>query len=349
MITGFPVRGLLRLTLALLTLPLVHAAQPAPAQPQDLSGPWRGSLQVDPSTTVIVELTFTRQPGGTYLAVLDSLDSDSIRNVPAERVSWHDGTLDVQVQSLSGRYQGVLQGGRIEGCWSQPGSVLPLVLSPYVKPRLSKAGRDRLLGAWNGQVPGLGAFVARFSVDEGGEPHGVAAIQAEGGRQHPLTRLNVDARKLTFTVADMSVEYHGAYVNGAFIGMLSRPGLGKVPVALRKGELAGASYALKLPADVFAGLLGNWHGILQITSGGQALSLPLVMRWVVNAQAQMVAVIDSPKAAGIPVTEASFVGSRLTLKVGSLNAQYEATRSGTTLVGRWTQAGTSSPLTFKKD
>jgi hypothetical protein len=351
MILDYRVRILLLLTFLLMGA--AEAAQPAPAAPHELAGPWRGPLQVDPATTLTVEFTFTLKPDGTYSAVLNSLDNETIKNVPADHVTWHDSALEVRCTALSGSYGGVLQNGRIEGRWSQPGSVLPLVLTPYSKPQLSKAEMEKLLGAWNGRIgPGAeSTLVARFSLGEGGELRGVLAIQAEGGQQHSLTRLELTSERLSFTVPDLPAQYHAAYTNGAFTGPLSRPGVSDVPVTLTKGELPGAFYALKLPADIFSGLLGSWHGTLQITAGGQHVSLPLVMRWFVNSHAQMVGFIDNPsqKALGIPVTEATFAAGKLTLKLGSLNAQYEAERSGATWLGRWTQGGTGGPLTFKKD
>jgi hypothetical protein len=334
------------------------------AAQQDLAGTWQGKLQVDPKTSLTIQFTFTRQPDGTYSAVLNSPDNGGIKDVTATAVSWSDGTLKLAVASLSGSYAGTLRGGKIEGQWTQPGGDLPLVLSPYEKPQLSAAAMKTLTGAWNGplQVPGgKFTFVTRFKVDGKGVLQGTLAVPEQGGQEVPLSDIEFADNKLSFKVAPVRGEYQATFANDTFTGAWKQSGQppAGLPVVLKRGDVGTPVYPLKISNQSFVQLSGNWEGTLQPkgpdgkpVSGpdGKPVSLALILRFEVNADAQYIGFIDSPaqNIKGIPVTEASLTGSKLDLKAASLFAEYQADLSGRTLTGQWTQGPRSLPLTLKK-
>ncbi len=124
---------------------------------QELAGVWQGKLQVDPKTALTIQFTFAKKPDGSYSAVLNSPDNSALKDVPADSVSWKGGALSLKVAALSGAFDGTMQGGTLAGQWQQPGGKLPLVLSPYQKPVLSKAAVDTLTGTWSGPADGSGS------------------------------------------------------------------------------------------------------------------------------------------------------------------------------------------------
>jgi hypothetical protein len=335
----------------------VAAAAPATAA-QDIAGTWQGKLKVDANTALTVQFTFARKPDGGWTATLNSPDSGAIKNVAANTVSLNNGVVKVDVAALSGSFTGALKGRSIEGQWTQPGGALPLVLSPYEKPQMSKADMEMLSGSWHGplKVPG-GAFtfVVRFKPGDKGELEGSLAVLEQGGAQIPLSDVDFATGALSFKVPLVRGEYTGTYANGTFTGTWNQGGAGNpaqgLPLALQKGEIAPPVYALKLSTPAFVALSGDWEGTLQITTPqGQQVSLPLVLHIRTNENSDMVGSIDSPNqhASGIPVTEATSSAGKVVLKVGALNAEYHADLSGNTLVGQWMQGPNTLPLTLKK-
>jgi len=340
-------------TIATILAVLALACGAALAAQQELTGTWQGKLQVDPKTALTIQFTFTKQPDGSYSAVLNSPDNPAMKNVAANAVSFGDGSLKIAVTALSGSYAGTLKGSSFEGQWTQPGSVLPLVLSPYQKPVLSKAAIKTLNGAWNGQLKGPAGsltMVTRFKVDDKGELVGALAVPEQGGQEIAMSDIEFADNKLSFKVPQAHGEFVATYADGAFNGawkQFNQPPDG-VPVVLKRGDVGLPVYPLKLSNADFAKLNGYWAGTLQpkgpdgkpaTTPDGKVVSLPIVLRILADSEARYVGFIDSPSqgAKGIPVTEASLAGAKLDVKVASLLADYQADLSGSTLTGQWTQ------------
>jgi hypothetical protein len=337
------------------------ATQPAKpaaaAAQQDIAGVWQGKLQVDPTTQLNIHFTFTKQPNGTYAAVLNSPDTGGIKNVAASSVALKNGALTMQVPSLSGTYAGTLKGGSIEGKWTQQGTAIPLTLTPYQKAELSKAAVDTLVGTWNGPIKSPGGtltFVARFKVDDKGVLNGTLAVPEQGSTEFPMADIEFADNKLEFKIPRVQGQFTGSYANASFTGTWRQgPATGApgAPVTLKKGEFAAPVYALKLSTESFAALSGNWEGTLKVKppQGGE-VSLPVVLRFLTNESAQYIAFLDSPsqKAMGIPVTDVTLAGGKLVLKVGAVGAEYKADVTAKTLVGQWTQGPVSNPLTMTR-
>ena len=346
--------------MALGMLPVIAAqgtTEPA-ATAQDIAGTWQGKLKVDANTALTVQFTFARKPDGGWAATLNSPDSGAIKNVVANAVSLNNGVVKVDVATLSGSFNGTLKGRSIEGQWTQPGGTLPLMLSPYEKPQMSKADMQMLSGSWHGQLKipgGAVTFVVRFKPGDPGELGGSLAVLEQGGAQIPLSDVDFANGTLSFKVPLVRGEYTGTYANGTLTGTWSQGQAGSPaqgpPLVLQKGEIAPPVYALKLSTPAFVALSGDWEGTLQITTPqGQQVSLPLMLHIRTNENTDMVGSFDSPNqhASGIPVTEATSSAGKVVLKVAPLNAEYHADLSGNTLVGQWTQGTNTVPLTLKR-
>ena len=328
------------------------AAKPA-APAQDLVGVWQGKLKVDATTSLTIQFTFAKKPDGSYSATLNSPDSGAIKDVAASAVTVNNGAVKVDVPTLSGTFSGALKSGSLEGQWAQPGSTLPLILSPYQKPQMTKADMDTLVGTWNGplKLPGGSlTLVMRFKLNDKGELQGTMASPEQGGAEAPMADIEFIGGKLTYKIPAARGEFSGTYANGTIAGQWSQGGQA-LPVTIKKGEYAAPVIVLKLSAEAFAALNGRWEGTLNVTTPqGQKVSLALVLRIETDSQAQIVGFIDSPTqhAIGIPITEASFSAGKLVVKVAAVGAEYDADLSGKTLVGEWAQGPVKSPLTLTR-
>jgi uncharacterized protein (DUF2147 family) len=349
-------------TIALASLLFASAAMAAaPAAPAaaDLVGIWQGKLAVDPKNSLTIQFTFAKDAKGAYTAVLNSPDNGGIKNTPATGVTFDGSNVKLQVAALSGSYAGTLKDGKINGQWTQPGGALPLVLSPYQKPVLTKAAMDTLTGTWFGplKLPGNRelTFVLRFKTSDKGEFGGTLAVPEQGGNEIPASDIQFTDGKLAFKIPLVSGDFSAAVANGVMTGAWKQPGPGAppegMPISLKKGEYAAQVYALKLSTEAFAALSGTWKGKLELTSPqGQKVSLAMVLRFATSPGGQFIAFIDSPdqKAMNIPVTDASFANGKLSVKVAAVQGEYNATLSGQTLTGQWTQGPLNTPLVLTR-
>jgi hypothetical protein len=331
------------------------AAQGAPA-PQDLTGMWQGKLAVDAKTSLTIQFTFAKDPKGAYTAVLNSPDNGGIKNTPATAVTWDGSNLKLQVAALSGAYAGALKDGKINGQWTQPGSALPLVLSAYQKPVMTKAAMDAIKGGWLGTVTAGGSpvnVVFTFSKNDKGELVGTFGIPDQGLVDAPVTDLEFDGSKLSLLVPRLQAGFAASFAANQLTGNLKIGGPGVppdgLPLVLKRGEYAAKVYPLKLSTDAFAAMNGTWKGKLEVTTPqGQSVSLAIVLRFGTSANGQYVGFLDSPdqKAMNIPVTDATFANGKLMVKVDAVKGVYDGTLSGKTLTGQWMQGGPSIPLTL---
>jgi hypothetical protein len=342
----------------ILTLLLVMMAISGTAAAAELAGTWQGKLQVDPGTALTIQFTFTKKPDGTYSALLNSPDNGAIKNVAANGVMLTQDALRVDVATLSGTYAGTLKGASIDGKWTQEGKALPLVLTQYQKPQLTKAAVETLTGTWNGPLTtprGTLTFVMRFKTDDKGELQGTLAVPEQGGFALPMSDIEFADNKLSFKIPLVAGNYTATYANGALAGTWKQGAAGfpsnGLPVTLKKGEYVAASVPLKLTNESFVTLSGRWQGTMQLTTPqGKQVALPVVLRFETDKQAQYVGFIDSPDqhASGIPLTEASLAAGKLVVKANGIGVEYRADLSGKTLTGQWAQGPMSNPLTLTK-
>jgi len=340
--------------LALTGQPVFATPQSAGPAATDLAGTWQGKMKLDANTSLTIQFIFVHKPDGAWGATLNSPDNGAIKNVPADTVAVSDGAVKLSVAALSGSFSGSLRNRNIEGQWSQPGSVIPLVLSPYEKPQLSRAAIETLLGGWHGplQLPG-GAltFVAQFRQDKQGELQGVWGLLEQGGAQIPLHDIEFANDAVSFK-GPGGGQFDGTYGNGALTGAWKAANAPQgIPLKLEKGDLAPPVYPLHLSAPAVAALSGEWEGTLQVTPpGGQPLSLQIVLRFGTIGSGATVGQLDSPTQhiTGIPITEASLDNGKVTLRADGVRAEFQGNLSGNTIDGQWTQGPLNTPLALKR-
>jgi hypothetical protein len=308
----------------------------------DLGGDWRGKLAVDATTSLPVQFTFSKKPDGSWSAVLNSLENENIKNVAASTVSWKDGALKVDVPALSGAYAGSLKDDHFEGQWSQTGSK-PIPLALARPPKATKADLEMLTGSWTGQLNGPMKLnvVLEFKPDAKGNLTGTFSVPQQGAQSLPMMNLEVVPGELSFKIPQFGIEYKGAYATSAINGTFKQ-GPGNVPLNFTKGTVAERSYPLKLNAEQFSALYGNWKGKLGAVES--------TLHFTVGQANSFAAFMDvmGPKPMTVPVTEASATGKKLVLKVAPLQGEFSGEYSGKTLSGQWTQGGQSTPVTWTK-
>ena len=333
------------------------AAPAASAVPtaQDLAGIWQGKLALDATNSLTIQFTFARDAKGAYTAVLNSPDNGAIKNTPATGVTWDGSNVKLQVAALSGSYAGALKDGKINGQWTQPGGTLPLVLSPYQAPVLSKASITALTGTWVGPLKFPGGeltFVLRFKNNDKGEFGGTLAVPEQPGNEFPTADLQFVDNKLSFKIPQVRGEYSATLANGVLAGAWKQGGSPPegLPVSLKKGEYVAKVYPIKLSTEAFAALNGSWTGKIEAPTPQGPKSLTMILRFGTNAGGQYVAFIDSPdqKAKDIPVTDASFADGKLSFKVAAVRGEYNGTLSGKTITGTWSQGAGSLPLVLTR-
>jgi hypothetical protein len=102
---------------------------------KDIQGLWMGNLKVPGGVEIRVLFNISTNLDGSIAVTMDSLDR-GVRGIPVETVTYKDDNLILEVNSVSGVFEGTLEeGGKIiKGKWKQAGSIFPLVLN-----RINKA------------------------------------------------------------------------------------------------------------------------------------------------------------------------------------------------------------------
>ncbi len=339
----------------LATLVVAGLSMAQSALAQELAGTWQGKLQVDPKTAMTIQFVFAKKADGSYSAVLNSPDNDAIKNMAADSVAVKGGAVSVKVAALSGEFDGNLNAGSLTGQWKQPGSALPLALTPYQKPVMSKASVDTLTGSWTGPLTTPGGtltFVAKFQAVGKGEMQGSLSVPEQGATL-PMQSIEFADGKLTFKIgAPINGTYEATLTNGALTGLWRQGGQppAGLPVVLKKGDYVAKVVVLKMPTDAFGKVAGTWNGDLHATGPQGPVTISVVLRFETNQRADMVAFLDVPvqHVAGIPVSEVSLAAGKLVVKVDAFHAEYDATLSGNTLTGQWMQGPQTLPLTMTR-
>ena len=123
-----------------------------------------------------------------------------------------------------------------------------------------------------------------------------------------------------------------------------------MPLVLKKGVYVAQVHVLKLTAESFGMLAGIWKGDLHVTTPKGPITLPVVLRFETNKNADMVGFMESPSqgAAATAVTDISLMAGKLVVKVGGIGGEYDATLSGNSLTGDWKQGQGTLPLTMTR-
>ncbi len=145
--------------------------------------------------------------------------------------------------------------------------------------------------------------------------------------------------KLTIDVPDLSGSYAGTLRNGAFQGEWSQEG-SRLPLTLKPWEAPTITQA-----DIDA-LRGEWSGPFK----GQGLEVTIVLRFTTGPDGKLIGVMDVPEqnVNGWPGSDIRLDDGTFHFKQEKAQAVIQGELKGDQIVGQWSQAGITVPLTLKK-
>jgi hypothetical protein len=316
---------------------------------EDIVGTWEGKLVPAPGSELIIHFVIDKSADGSYSVVLDSPDQGAIKNINASSVVYDSGKLKLDVADLSGSYEGVFKDGKFEGNWMQEGESLPLNLSPYEKPVLTKEDKTRLLGQWHGELKiptGTHTLVFRFEMGEEGEFNAFLDLPDAGASGLPVVDVELVDGNVRLNIPAAQAEVKGKLAESEIVGEIKLSAQ-PFPLTLKKGEYKAPVLSLHLPKETAERLSGEWHGQLKMPMS----IVHVEFRFETTEKGEFVGFFGMPdqNLKGVPITEADLSDGKLNMKVKALNAEFKGQLTGDELAGEWAQAGMSNiPLALKK-
>ncbi|MEX0618441.1 MAG: hypothetical protein WDZ76_05860 [Pseudohongiellaceae bacterium] len=308
----------------------------------DLTGTWEGDLVVGPDQEIVVQFIFERAADGGYTAVLNAPDQPSLRNIPVDTLTVDQNGLTMNVNSVSGVYEGTIGDGAIQGTWSQQGTAFDLNLAPYTEPVLTPETFALLDGSWVGElrpIPGgemVLNVILRFEESAPGEYEAFFSVPDQGASNIPVSRIVFDGEELTVALDQPPVQISGNVSGENFTGNFTQGGQ-SLDLNMEKGEFE--LEGLDISPEAFASIEGPWHG--------QVGPLNIVFRFE-EEDGKYLAFLDSPDqgAADIPVTTLSVQGNQLNLTIAPAQASLFAVISTDQMSGTWSQGGQDQTVTL---
>jgi hypothetical protein len=315
----------------------------------DLTGTWQGKLAIDPKTTMAIQFILTRQADGSYKAVVNSPESGAIKNVPASAVKFAGGKLTIDVASLSGSYAGTVGKGTITGEWKQPGSTLPLVLTPYKKPA---AGSFKpLLGEWSGKltVPGITslAIIFRFEMAKDGNLAAFMDVPDQNAKGLIASDVKLDSDLVSLKIPTAGIEYNGQLSGNNIKGTFKQSGA-SFELNLAKGKYVIPG--IDMAAEDMNKLLGQWAGRMKMGPDANADMATVIFRFEKTKDGKMSVFSDSPEQGsyGRALTDVTLKGDELIIKFPGTSGGYTGKLSGNSIAGTFAIAGMKLDLTVTK-
>ena len=297
----------------------------------DLTGTWQGTMEITPEQKLTIQFVITKKDDGSYAAVLNSPDTGAIKDIAAESVTYKDGKLDIEVQSLSGSYSGKIADNVITGEWKQPGSALKLVLTPYVKPK--EVPTDPLLGEWVGPIDvGMKlTIVLKYNKDKDGKFSGTIDIPEQGANGLPLGEVTLAGDEANFDVPAARIKFRCKLDGDTLKGHLIQ-GTQEIPIEFKKGKYVPPPKMLDVSAEAMKKLKGEWTGKMTLVEG---LPLPVRVRFEETKEGKSRAFLDIPSQnqKDMPLSDVELKGDKLSLKVGM--PRYEGTLKDDVISGQY--------------
>jgi hypothetical protein len=308
----------------------------------DPAGIWQGKLDVGGGQKLLIQFNITKQPNGTFAAILNSPDSGNIKNVSANSVGFKDGKLTLKVDSLNGSYSGTLAKGVLTGEWKQEGKSIPLALTQY-KP-INAQGMKRLLGEWVAKIKQndgtVVTVVYHFTMGKDGKFSATSDSPDVGVFGSAVTDISLDGNKLKYRIpdaGDFEGEITAKGISGNFTGQYYTG-----PLSLVRGKYQPAAAKIDIPPAEMKKLLGRWTG--QISG----ISISFTFERTTAGKDSISMDIPQQNAKAVPVLSASLTDGNLSLKVATM--EYSGKVSGDKIEGSLKPANQNSiPLQLTKE
>jgi hypothetical protein len=246
---------------------------------------------------------------------------------------------------LSGSYSGTMVKGTITGEWKQPGSALPLILTPYKKPEANSL--TPLLGEWVGilEPPGSGiklTIVFRFQISKEGKFAGVLDSPDQNAKDIPVGDVLLEGDQVTIKVPVAQADYSGKLVGTKINGSFKQAGQ-EFTVNLTKGKYQPPPAFADLSQEAMKQLLGQWIGKWKVS---EELSYTAIFRFEKAKDGKFIAVADLPEQGvkGFLLAGGVFKGDQLSFKIPQAAGEFAGTLSGNSISGTYKAGGKPFPL-----
>ena len=194
------------------------------------------------------------------------------------------------------------------------------------------------------------ALTVDLAKNQKGEWIGTMSLPAQGAREIPLSRITVQENAVHFAMLDSpeSPVLDGKLSEDAatMAGSFSASGQ-SIPFQLKRTGEADVK-APPPSSQLSKEFEGSWEGALD--AGGQQLHLLMKLARAADGTAGgAVTSVDQGNVV-IPITTITQKDKALDFEIRAIDGSYSGKLSadGTQIVGNWTQAGNTMPLTFKK-
>jgi hypothetical protein len=311
----------------------------------DLTGTWQGKLAIDQNNKMNIQFILTRQADGSYKAVVNSLDTGGIKNIPANAVKLAGDKLTIDVASLSGSFAGTVSKGTITGEWRQQGSTFPLVLTPYKKPELSSL--KPLLGEWVGALPpsvGKITTVFRFEMSPEGKFAAFLDVPEQNAKGIAVSDVTLEGNELHLKVPAAQIDYAG-HLSGNSIDGTFKQGGAEFELDLKKGKYQAPP--LDMPAEAVNMLVGQWAGRANVPGD---IIYTIVLRFEKTKDGKLLAVSDCPEqgSRGTALTDVTLKGDQFSFKLPLPGLEYTGKLANNSISGTCKIRGKQYELNLTK-
>lgn len=330
-------------SIRLLAALLVPLGSPAFAQ-TDVAGVWQGRLVVPSGGELILRFDLSRNPEGSYSAVLDAFSAGEARQAPASTVTVSGNRLAFDVSDFSGSYEGIYDGAAaIEGQWKQEGASLPLDFT-----RIDQESGSALTGDWQGEIKtpvGTSSIGFRFVEADGGRVSGYI-VDINTGMRSRMTDVEFSDGKLSFQQPAMQLQYEATITGPLMSGTWTQNQMGQetsYSLAMTRESFEFPVTPLALSDEDMMKVAGTWRA-----ESGDAEGVTLLLE--TTTEGEHVGYIDLPafSLAGVPVSTASFSDGKLSIRSDALDSGYTGELVSRELQGEWTYPGGGFPLILSR-
>jgi hypothetical protein len=256
-----------------------------------------------------------------------------------------DKKLSIRQPDLKTEFVANLQSNQLTGEFTQ-GKVgpLPLVLQrgeykDQQSVQLSAEAKEKLRGAWNGQLRNAMTVVLRFADASDGSMQVTLDSLDQGAHGLPVRDIKLEGDQLSLAVPGIQAKLKGTLSARGIVGSYIQSGQ-TIPVTLTKGEYV--AHKVQLPKDLTQRLLGKWEGVVGSTR--------LVFRFERDSHGEAFAFLDIPreKAADLPVTALRIDGGAMSFVVKAIPAEFKGQFAANEISGKWTTPNVQAPLMIKR-
>jgi hypothetical protein len=241
-----------KITLLVATLLMSPAVAFSAAGTNDVTGNWKGTLDVG-SVKLRLVFKISKAAGGGLTARMDSPDQ-GVRDIPVDNVTVKNKAIRLEVKTISGVYEGTVDdaGTKATGQWKQGPQALPLTLergqgadstseAEKLSPSdlaASKQAAQKVAGTWNGTLTvGAASLRLRLNISKtaAGAATGTMDSLDQGANGIPMSAITHKEGKVRFEVRGIGGVYEGTLAaDGSALSGQWRQGGQTLPLDFKK-------------------------------------------------------------------------------------------------------------------